>query len=124
MDVLHTAVWVSDLESTAEFYDDVLGLERSREFVGGDGVTNYFVSGESDAEIQFKYDESEDVTVDPGTVDHLAVAVDDVDAAIERATDEWESELVDGPRDMEDAGIRIAFITDPEGYTVEIIQEL
>jgi lactoylglutathione lyase len=124
MDVLHTAVWVSDLEAESEFYEDVLGLEQSREFVGGDGVTNYFVIGESDAEIQFKHDENADVEVDPGTMDHLAVAVEDVDATAERAAAEWDSEVVDGPRDLEDMGVRIAFVTDPEGYTVEIIEEL
>lgn len=124
MDVLHTAVWVSDLESTIEFYEDVFGLEKSREFVGGDGVTNYFVSGESDAEIQFKYDENVDVEADSGTVDHLAVAVEDVDATTERVVEEWDCTVVDGPQDLEEMGVRIAFVTDPEGYTVETIQKL
>ena len=124
MDVLHTAVWVSDLDATSEFYEDVLGLEQSREFVGGDGVTNYFVIGESDAEIQFKYDEDADVETDPGTMDHLAVAVEDVDDTTERAVEEYGSEIVDGPMDLEDLGVRVAFITDPEGYTVEIIEQL
>ena len=124
MDLLHTAVWVSDLETTAEFYEEVLGLAHSRDFVGNDGVTNYFMAGESDAEIQFKYDESADVTVDPGTMDHLAAAVEDVDATVDHAVEEWDSDVTDGPRTVEDLGVRIAFITDPEGYTIEIIQEI
>lgn len=124
MDLLHAAIWVSDLETTAEFYEEVLGLEHSRDFVGGDGVTNYFMSGESDAEVQFKYDDAADVSIDPGTMDHLAVAVEDVDATVDLAVEEWDSDVSDGPRTVEDLGVRIAFITDPEGYTVEIIEEL
>lgn len=124
MDVLHAAVWVSDLEGTVAFYEELLDLEYSRETVGSDGVRNYFVTGESDAELQFKHDDGKDVTIEPGTMDHLAVAVDDVDATADRAVEEWGSEVVDGPRTLEDAGLRIAFITDPEGYTVEIIEEL
>lgn len=124
MDVLHTAVWVSDLETMTEFYRDVFGLERSREFVGSDGVTNRFMSGESDAEIQFKYDESEAIEADPGTMDHLAVAVDDVDRTIEEIVEEWNGDVVEGPRTSDSSGVRIAFVTDPEGYTVEIIQQV
>ena len=124
MDVLHTALWVSDLETTADFYSDVFDLERSQEFVGGDGVTNYFVRGEGDAEIQFKHDEDADIEVDPGTMDHHAIAVEDVDATVEHAVDQWDSTVVAEPRDVEELGLRIAFVTDPDGYTVEAIQEL
>jgi len=124
MDVLHTAIWVTDLETSKQFYEDILGLETSREFVGGDGVTNCFMTGKSSAEIQFKYDETIDVEISPGTMDHLAVEVQDVDATAERAVEEWGSNIIDGPREMEDLDIRIAFITDPEGYTIEIIQRV
>jgi lactoylglutathione lyase len=124
MDVLHTAVWVSDLDTTVEFYENVLGLGYAREFVDQDGVTNYFVDGESGAKIQFKHDENRETPVDSGTLDHLAVAVEDVAATAERAVEEWGSEVVDGPRDLEDHGVRVAFVTDPEGYTVEIVQEI
>ncbi|MFB6120464.1 MAG: VOC family protein [Halobacteriaceae archaeon] len=117
-DVLHTAVWVSDLDATAAFYEDGLGLAFSREFEGDDGVTNYFVTGESDAEIQFKYaaDESPD---DPAGIDHLAVEVPDTDAKAEELGAEYDSEILAGPMDHGDA--RIAFVTDPDGYGVELI---
>ena len=124
MDVLHTAVWVADLDVTSGFYEDVLRLEHSRDFVGGDGVTNYFVTGGSDAEIQFKHDADADVETDPGTMDHLAVAVEDVDVTTDRAVEEFDSRIVDGPMDLEDMGVRVAFITDPDGYTVELIEQL
>ncbi|MCW8173669.1 VOC family protein [Natrialba swarupiae] len=124
MTVLHTAVWVSDLEATVEFYEEVLGLEYSRDFVGSDGVRNYFMAGESGAAIQFKYDENSDVETTPGTMDHLATSVENVDTTVERAVEEWDTDIVDGPRTLEDHDVRIAFITDPNGYTIELVQKL
>ena len=138
MDVLHAAMWVDDVESVEAFYTEGLGLERTREFVGGDGATNRFVGGKSDTEIQFKYyadDEREDTDGDgiagaddtddrPTGFDHVAVAVDDIEGSIATLTDGFDSELLRGPKRLEDKGVRIAFVTDPEGYTVELIEQV
>lgn len=141
MDVLHAAMWVEDVESMEAFYTEGLGLERTREFVGGDGATNRFVGGESDAEIQFKYyagdgdgddgdGEEGDGNGDGGGdgrsagFDHVAVAVDDIDGSIATLTEEFDGELLRGPKHLEDKEIRIAFVTDPEGYTVELIEQV
>lgn len=123
MDVLHTAIWVSDLEETTAFYCDGLGLEHTRDFVGDDGVTNYFVGGESDAEIQFKHDDA-DREVEPSGIDHLAVATDDVEETVETVVEDHDSEAVKGPLTMEDMNVAVAFVTDPDGYVVELIQDL
>jgi catechol 2,3-dioxygenase-like lactoylglutathione lyase family enzyme len=39
MDVLHTALGVTELEPMREFYEGLLGLQHSRDF-GGNGVGN------------------------------------------------------------------------------------
>ncbi|MGM0605924.1 MAG: VOC family protein [Halobacteriota archaeon] len=121
MDVLHSAMWVDDIESMTDFYTNGLGLEYTRDFVGGDGATNYFLAGESDTEIQFKFVEGEEDS-DPTGFDHVAIAVADVDETIETLTSEYESELVRGPKLLADKDVRIAFLTDPEGYVVELIE--
>jgi lactoylglutathione lyase len=118
VDVLHAAVWVADLDETAAFYEEGLGLDYSREFEGDDGVTNYFVTGESDAEIQFKH-EADATVPDPAGFDHVAVEVPDVDATTETLVEEYDSEVLAGPMDHGDA--RIAFLTDPDGYGVEVV---
>lgn len=123
MDVLHTALWVDDVESMKKFYQEGLDLEHSREFVGGDDATNYFLAGESDTEIQFKFYE-DDERQEPPTFDHLGIEVDDVDATLETLTDQFGSEVVRGPKTLEDKDVRIAFATDPEGYVVELIERL
>lgn len=125
-DVLHTAITVSDLDAMRAFYEDTLGLPHSRDFEV-DGTLNYFV-GDEDAEIQFVH--KPDADPDPDSdrsgegLDHLAVAVEDVDATVAAAREEWDSEVETEPTDMEDLGVRIAFVTDPEGYVVELIADL
>lgn len=121
MEVLHTAIWVSDLAATREFYCDGIGLAHSRDFET-DGVRNYFVRGESDAEIQFKYDPEQEGGVAPAGVDHLAVSVDDVRDAVDRLTEEWNSEVITEPTELAQTGSTIAFVTDPDGYAVELIE--
>jgi lactoylglutathione lyase len=122
MDVLHTALWVNDLDATAEFYRDGLGLEHTRDFVGDDGATNYYMRGESETEIQFKYDDGREAT--PSGIDHIAIGVDDVDESLERLLKEYDSDLVGEPTDIERSDLRIAFATDPSGYVVELIEDL
>jgi len=122
MDVLHTAIWVDDIEAQLEFYCDGLGLERTREF-DLDGVTNTYVAGESDAEIQFKHDGTER-DPKPAQIDHLAVGIDDIDGTVDDLVEHYGSEVVEGPRTVDEKDIRLAFVTAPEGYVVELIETL
>ncbi|MFB6250420.1 MAG: VOC family protein [Halobellus sp.] len=123
MDVIHSAIWVSDVEATLEFYLGALGLEKTNEFVGGDGATNVYVRGESETEIQFKYKEDHDLG-EPQTArfDHLAIEVEDTDAEVERLHEETDTELVRGPLDSTGASARVAFITDPDGHVIELVE--
>jgi len=122
MDVLHTALWVSDLEATLEFYTEEIGLEKTNEFVGGDGATNVYLKGDNGVVLQFKHDpEREDEDITPTALDHLAFGVEDVDAAVEHLVEDVGCEHVRGPLDSEGAGARIAFIEDPNGYGIELI---
>lgn len=123
MDVAHTALWVSDLDATTAFYEDVLGLEYDREFTL-DGVLNYYVGSEEGAELQFKYDPDGSPEIDPGTLDHLAVTVDDTDAEFERIVEAADPPVVTEPTTVEQAGARVAFIEDPDGYVVELVEVL
>lgn len=119
MDVLHVAVDVEDIDAMSGFYEDVLGLEKTREFEV-DGSYNYCVGGESPAELQFCEVEAK---APPAGINHISIAVEDVDAVIETATSEWGSEVEREPTTV-GGEARIAFVSDPEGYSVELIEEL
>jgi lactoylglutathione lyase len=122
MDVLHSAIWVSDIDETLSFYVDALGLEKTNEFESGDGAKNVYVAGESDTEIQFKYDPDREDQESVG-FDHVAVEVDDTDAEVERLIEETGCTLRRGPLTSEGANARVAFIEDPDGYGVELVEE-
>lgn len=124
MDVIHTAVWVTDLERTREFYVDALGLEETLTHVSDDGTENVYVAGEgSDAEIQFRHDPGTNDEIDPAGIDHLEFSVEDAGEAFDRAV-EAGAGVVKEPFTAEgDEGrFRVAYVEDPDGYRV-VFQE-
>ena len=123
MDVIHTALQVSDLERTKEFYEGALGLDYHWDFTH-DGVVNYYVGTDDGAELQFKYDESDNGSIEPAGIDHLALGVADVDSTFERVVEETGCPVVLEPTTFEAADRRAAFVSDPDGYTVEFVQRV
>lgn len=122
MDVLHTAIQVSDLEETTAFYEGELGLSHAWDFEL-DGTRNYYVVGDDgNAEIQFVHDPDDESPVDPDGIDHLAVSVDDVRATFDHLVEETDSEVVREPTYIEAAEATVAFVTDPDGYAVELVE--
>jgi len=124
MDVIHHAIWVSDLDRVVSFYVDELGLTQTKEFESGDGATNVFVAGESDVELQFKHEAGRTVDrTEDGVYDHVAIAVEDTDAEVERLCENGSATLTRGPLDSGGADARVAFIEDPEGNGIELVEE-
>ncbi|MBP2249973.1 catechol 2,3-dioxygenase-like lactoylglutathione lyase family enzyme [Halarchaeum solikamskense] len=115
MRVHHVALEVADVETTSAFYEDALGLHETRTFEI-DGERSHCVGGDGGGELQF-------VEVDDPDrgVNHVAVTVADLDATIDAAVAEWDSEVVHRPKRL-DGGDRVAVLTDPEGYRVELIE--
>lgn len=120
MDVAHIALWVSDLEETAAFYEDVIGLEYDRQFTL-DGVVNYYVGTDDGAELQFKYDPTDESEVAPDGIDHVAMTVADTDAEYDRIVEAADPPVVLEPTTIDVADRRVAFIEDPDGYVVELV---
>jgi lactoylglutathione lyase len=120
--LIHTALDVSDVEATLDFYES-LGLSYAHEFTL-DGVRNVYVSGDGGMELQFRDDPDEAAPADPSGVDHVAVEVDDVDAEFGRVVEETDCPVVHEPMDVPEAGARAAFVEDPDGYAVELVAYL
>lgn len=126
MQVNHTAIWTSDLDRMKAFLTEDLELEHQKDFEGGDGVTNYFVSAEGGAAIQLKHDPDGNGEVDPSGLAHIAISVDDTDALVDRVTERSDCQIVDGPMTVNDSvsDKRIAFVEGPDGYVFELEQDL
>jgi lactoylglutathione lyase len=123
--VIHTSLWVSDIEETLAFYTDVLGLSVTREHSGStyqEDVRNVFVAGPDGTELQFK--SSPDPAREPGAGggwDHVALSTSDVDAEFDRVVEATGCPVVLEPTTI-GTGERIAFVEDPDGYAVEFIE--
>lgn len=123
MDVIHTCIWVSDLEEAREFFLEGVGLEEHRSATLG-GVENVWLGGEH-GEIQLRYEpDHPDPNPDRSALDHVALSVDDVDAEVERIVDRTGSTVLDGPRTVDVANARIAFLEGVDGYVLELVEDL
>lgn len=122
MDVAHVALWVSDMDRAVEFYTGI-GLERQWSFTL-DGVENVYVGGDH-GELQLRHDPDRTTPIAPNRadVDHVALTVEDTEAAVERATDRGGAVVTD-PTVIEPADAYVAFVEDPEGYVVEFVEPL
>ncbi|WP_336327950.1 VOC family protein [Halovenus sp. HT40] len=122
MDALHVCLNVSDADELAQWYKDNLGFEDSWEFTSEDGQTrNVYVADGNDFELQLSDTEGNEEFENGTAWDHFAVHVQDVDAAFEEIDDHG---VVKEPADQPAAGARTAFIEDPDGHVVELIEPL
>ncbi len=119
MDVIHSAIWVDDLERSLAFYTDLLDLDETNRFEGGDGALNVYLGGPGEGGLQLKYDPDRSPS-DPAGIDHVAIEVEETDATVERVQ-EAGYPLLRGPLDSTGANARVAFMEDPDGYGVEFV---
>lgn len=123
----HAALVVSDLEAALAFYEDAFDMDRGNEFVGADGAENAFVLDPDGRGLQFK-EPPEGVGRSgldgaAGGVDHLGFHVDDLDARLAYLNEEWDIPTDRGPIETPGGSARVAFVEDPEGYVVELVEE-
>lgn len=124
---LHTMIRVKDLDKSIDFYTRLLGMQELRRkdfptgkftlaFVGyGDEINNTVV------ELTHNWDQEEDYDLGSG-FGHLALGVPDVYGTCEQLGKEG----VDIPRPagpMKHGGSVIAFIKDPDGYMIELVEK-
>jgi lactoylglutathione lyase len=122
MDVIHVCLNVSDADRIADWYVSELGFERTWEFTTEDGETrNVYVADPNGIELQLSDTEGED-DFEPGTAwDHFAVKVEDVDAAFAEIDNHG---VVQEPAENTPAGARTAFVEDPDGHVIELVEPL
>jgi lactoylglutathione lyase len=120
MDVLHTCLNVASADRAVEWYVEQLGFEETWGFETDDTVNRY-VAADNGVEIQLSDTEGVEPAEHGDTWDHLAVSVENVDEAFERIENHG---VVKEPADQPAAGARTAFVRDPDGHVVELIEPL
>jgi lactoylglutathione lyase len=120
--LLHTRYRVDDLDKTAKFYTEVLGLKEISRHTSPRGSTlAFFKAPVGDGTIEIcHFPKSGPVHVQ-ADLTHLAFEVEDLDAFAKEAAAKGYP-LSDGPT-VTGSGSKIAFIDGPEGYEIELIEK-
>lgn len=124
--LLHTMIRVLDLDKSLDFYTRHLGmtLMRKTDFPGGKFTLAFVGYGDesSDAviELTHNWDQAEPYEMGSG-FGHLAVAVPDIYGACNSMRDEGVT-ISREPGPMMHGKSVIAFIEDPDGYKIELIE--
>lgn len=121
---LHTMIHVADLERSLDFYTRVLGMQVLRRgHMPDEGRRNVFVGYGSESETAVieltSYDGRSSYERGQG-FGHLALGFEDVRAAC--ATIAGAGGLVSKQPFVIPSGKTIAFVVDPDGYEIELIQ--
>jgi lactoylglutathione lyase len=126
MRILHTMIRVGDLERSIKFYTDVLGMQllRRKDYPEGKFTLAFVGFGlESEqAVIELTYNWGVEKYELGNAFGHIAIAVDDVYAACERIrTAGGKITREAGP--MKGSTTVLAFVEDPDGYKIELLQD-
>ena len=119
--LLHVRYRVNDLEKTASFYRDILGLTETHRSKSGRGSELvFFKAPGSETEIEIcQFPPSGPVTL-CNDLTHLAFSVDDLDEFALHIHAHG-LDFSDGTHGTKGSG-RMAFVDGPDGYEFEIIE--
>ncbi len=125
MRLLHTMLRVTDLERSIKFYTEILGMDLLRQKQYPDGKFTLAFLGYGDEkqhtalELTYNWETSH---YDPGNAfGHLAIEVENVYDATEKIRSAG-GKVIREPGPMNAGTTLLAFITDPDGYEIELLQ--
>lgn len=125
MRFLHTMLRVGDMQRSIDFYTRVMGMtllrttdrpeqKYSLAFVG-------YASNPEQAELELTYNYGVDKYDMGGAYGHVALGVEDIYATCEQIRANG-GNITREPGPVKGGDTLIAFITDPDGYKIELIQ--
>lgn len=124
--LLHTMIRVLDLDRSIDFYTRLLGMRllRRKDYPSGEFTLAFVGYGDEDhasvIELTHNWPRKEPYTIGDG-YGHMAIGVPDVYATCARLTNEG-VRIPRPPGPMKHGGSVIAFIEDPDGYKIELIE--
>jgi lactoylglutathione lyase len=124
--LLHTMIRVRDLDRSIDFYTRQLGMKvlRRNDYPGGRFTLAFVGYGDeasnSVVELTHNWDQEEPYDLGSG-FGHLAVSVPDIHATCEALAKEG-VKIPRPPGPMKHGTTVIAFIEDPDGYKIELVE--
>ncbi|MES2316497.1 MAG: lactoylglutathione lyase [Pseudomonadota bacterium] len=125
MRILHTMLRVGDLQRSIDFYTHVLGMKLLRTSDNPEyKYTLAFVgygNNPDHAELELTYNWGVDKYELGSAYGHIAISADDIVAACELARSNG-GNVTREPGPVKGGSTVIAFLTDPDGYKIELIE--
>jgi lactoylglutathione lyase len=120
--LIHTCYRILEIDRSVDFYER-LGFEELSRMPIGDEATNVFMGLPGDGarlELTYNHGRSEPYEIGSG-YGHIALAVDGLDATLERLAEQG-IEPEKPPYRVREGGSRLCFVRDPDEYRVELIE--
>jgi lactoylglutathione lyase len=112
-----------NLEASEEFYRKAFGFKvsRKKDYPEGKFTLSYMTSADLpfELELTYNYDQQQPYVIDDG-YSHLAVAVTDLESSHKRHTDM--GLLVTPLKGLSAGQPMFYFVTDPDGFRVEVVR--
>ncbi|HIM46312.1 MAG TPA: lactoylglutathione lyase [Alphaproteobacteria bacterium] len=124
--MLHTMIRVKDLDKSIDFYTGLLGMKllRRNDYPGGKFTLAFVGYGDesSNAVIELTYNWDQEEAYDLGNgFGHVAIGVPDIYGTCEKLEAAGAS-IPRPPGPMMHGTTVIAFVDDPDGYKIELIE--
>ncbi|SIN77793.1 lactoylglutathione lyase [Salinivibrio sp. ES.052] len=123
--ILHTMIRVGDLDRAIKFYTEVMGMRLLRSNENEQYKYSLAFVGYSDesegAVIELTYNWGESEYDHGNAFGHIAIGVDDVYATCDQIRQAG-GNITREPGPVKGGSTEIAFVTDPDGYKLELIQ--
>ncbi|QOV23630.1 lactoylglutathione lyase [Anabaenopsis elenkinii] len=125
MRLLHTMLRVGNLEESLKFYCEILGMKllRQKDYPGGEFTLAFIGYGDESQNtvIELTYNWGVEKYDLGNAYGHIALGVDDIYTTCE-AIKEQGGKVTREPGPMKHGSTVIAFVEDPDGYKIELIQ--
>ena len=125
MRVLHTMLRVGDLERSLDFYSNVLGMTilRRKDYPNGRFTLAFVGYGDESSNAAIELTHNWDTnTYDIGTgYGHVALGMENIYTACDAIRVKG-GKITREPATMKHGTTEIAFVEDPDGYKIELIQ--
>ncbi|MBX3230956.1 MAG: lactoylglutathione lyase [Labilithrix sp.] len=125
MRMLHTMLRVGDLAASKKFYTECFGMKvlREKEYPDGKFTLCFIGYGEEDANtvIELTYNWGKDSYTLGDAFGHIAIGTNDITSAVEKVR-ALGYKVTREPGPMKHGSTVIAFVEDPTGYKIELIE--
>ncbi len=125
MKILHAMIRVKDIKESMRFYTELLGLKKTHEIKLEDSLLHFLGDGQGSFEIELteNFETPESGYTNGNAFGHFAFETENMDE-FDKKMKSLGYEYVWEPFVMDEANSKIAFLKDPDGNEIEIIQPL